>query len=202
MGERETVPRQASTEIKQLKKHVHQCLSTSSLRILEEDYQGEAAVVMPIFERGGKAHFLLTLRTQEVATHKGQISFPGGIRESTDNNLCETALREMEEEVGIGKNHVEVVGPFHQYLSKTHFVVTPFVTFINKGFSVSPNSREVERILEVPLDFFRCIEPRREVHKRVLYFYDYKGDIIWGLTAAMIKDFIELLDGSHSHSVW
>ena len=202
MSEKEIVQRQASTAIKQLKKHVHQCLLTSSLRVLAEDYQGEAAVVMPIFERGGKAYFLLTLRTQEVSTHKGQISFPGGLRDSTDINLRETALREMEEEVGIGKSHVEVVGPFHQYLSKTHFVVTPFVTFINQGFSVSPNSREVERILEVPLDFFCCTEPRREVHKRVLYFYDYQGDIIWGLTAAMIKDFIDLLNGSYSRSVW
>ena len=189
-----TVRGQSSTGVTQLQTHIQQCLKACSLRILEQPHRGEAAVVMPIFEREGEAHFLLTLRTQEVATHKGQVSFPGGLRESADATLHETALREMEEEVGIGDSHVEVVGPFHQYLSKTHFAVTPFVAFLNEGFTVSPNPREVARILEVPLDFFRRTRPRREVRRRVLYFYDYRGEVIWGLTAAMIKDFIELLD--------
>ena len=189
-----TAPRRSGPGVKQLRTHIQQCLKACSLRTLEQPHRGEAAVVMPIFEREGEAHFLLTLRTQEVATHKGQISFPGGLREGADATLHETALREMEEEVGIRGSHVEVVGPFHQYLSKTHFAVTPFVAFLNEGFTVSPNPREVARIVEVPLDFFRRTRPRREVRQRVLYFYDYRGEVIRGLTAAMIKDFVELLD--------
>ena len=192
-GER-TVPNWSGTGVKELQSHTQRCLKACSLRTLKPPQRGEAAVVMPIFERDGEAHFLLTLRTQEVATHKGEISFPGGLREGTDATLHQTALREMEEEVGIEDSHVEVVGPFHQYLSKTHFSVTPFVAFLNEGFTVSPNPREVARIVEVPLDFFRRTRPRREVRQRVLYFYDYRGEVIWGLTAAMIKDFVELLD--------
>ena len=159
----------------------------------------EAAVLMTIFQRDGEPYFLLTQRTQEVATHKGQISFPGGVREDGDSSLRETGLREMEEEVGIPADFVEVLGPFNQYMAVTNYRVTPFVAFLREGFSVSLNPREVERILEVPLRFFYQAEPTEEIHHRfgravTLYFYDYEGDVIWGLTAAMIKDLIEFLE--------
>jgi len=159
----------------------------------------EAAVLMTIFQRDGEPCFLLTQRTQEVATHKGQISFPGGLREDTDSSLRETALREMEEEVGIPADFVEVLGRFNQYMAVTNYRVTPFVAFLREGFSVSLNPREVERILEVPLRFFHQAKPTEEIHHRfgravTLYFYNYEGNVIWGLTAAMIKDLIEFLE--------
>ena len=154
---------------------------------------------MAIFQRDGEPYFLLTQRTQEVATHKGQISFPGGLREDADSSLRETGLREMEEEVGIPADFVEVLGRFNQYTAAANFRVTPFVAFLREGFSVSLNPREVERILEVPLRFFYQTEPTKEIYHRLgragtLYFYNYEGDVIWGLTAAMIKDLIEFLE--------
>jgi len=154
---------------------------------------------MAIFQRDGEPYFLLTQRTQEVSTHKGQISFPGGLREDADSSLRETGLREMEEEVGIPADFVEVLGRFNQYTAASNFRVTPFVAFLREGFSVSLNPREVERILEVPLRFFYQTEPTEEIYHRfgragTLYFYNYEGDVIWGLTAAMIKDLIEVLE--------
>lgn len=154
---------------------------------------------MTMFQRDGEPYFLLTQRTQEVATHKGQISFPGGLREDADSSLRETGLREMEEEVGIPADFVEVLGPFNQYMAVTNYRVTPFVAFLREGFPVSLNSKEVERILEIPVRFFRQTEPAEEIHHRfgravTLYFYEIEGDVIWGLTAAMIKDLIEFLE--------
>ncbi len=170
-----------------------------SPRSLEDSHSAEAAVLMTIFQRDGEPYFFLTQRTQEVSTHKGQISFPGGLRENADSSLRETGLREMEEEVGIPADFVEVLGRFNQYMAVTNYRVTPFVAFLREGFSVSLNPREVERILEVPLRFFYQAEPTDEIHHRfgravTLYFYDYEGDVIWGLTAAMIKDLIEFLE--------
>jgi 8-oxo-dGTP pyrophosphatase MutT (NUDIX family) len=181
-----------------LKERIRQKLEKSSPRSLEESHSAEAAVLMTIFQRDGEPCFLLTQRTEEVATHKGQISFPGGLHEDGDSSLRETGLREMEEEVGIPADFVEVLGPFDQYMAVTNYRVTPFVAFLRDGFSVSLNSREVERILEVPLRFFHQTEPTEEIHHRfgravTLYFYNYKGDVIWGLTAAMIKDLVEFL---------
>ena len=182
-----------------LKKRIRQKLENWSPRSLEEHHSAEAAVLMTIFQRDGEPYFLLTQRTQEVATHKGQISFPGGLREDTDSSLRETALREMEEEVGIPADFVEVLGRFNQYMAVTNYRVTPFVAFLREGFSVSLNPREVKRILEVPLRFFYQAKPTEEIHHRfgrpvTLYFYNYEGDVIWGLTAAMIKDLIEFLE--------
>ncbi|MDA2930837.1 CoA pyrophosphatase [Acidobacteria bacterium AH-259-O06] len=183
-----------------LKEHIRQRLADCSLRTLQESYTAEAAVLMSIFEREAEPHFLLTVRTQDVATHKGQISFPGGLREDTDSSLDQTALRETEEEVGISPDYVEILGRFHEYMAVTNFLVTPFVGFLKPGFSVSPNPQEVECVLEVPFQFFRETEPAREMRRRsgreiTLYFYDYEGVLIWGLTAVMIKDFIEFLEG-------
>ena len=182
-----------------LKKRIRKKLDSWSPRSLEESHSAEAAVLMTIFQRDGEPYFLLTQRTQEVATHKGQISFPGGVREDGDSSLRETGLREMAEEVGIPPDFVEILGRFNQYMAVTNYRVTPFVAFLREGFSVSLNPREVERILEVPLRFFYQAEPTEEIHQRfgravTLYFYDYEGDVIWGLTAAMIKDLIEFLE--------
>ena len=181
-----------------LKRDIRQRLSDSPPRILAKNYKAQAAVLISIFQREGEPFFLLTQRSQEVTTHKGQISFPGGVREQRDSNLCETALRETEEELGITADWVEILGQFDEYRSKTNLLVAPFVGFLKEGFTASPHPREVERILEVPLEFFSQATPREEVRQRhgrqvTLYFYDYESDIVWGLTAAIIRDLMKLL---------
>ena len=185
--------------IDEFKRDIGQRLADSSPRILADNCEAEAAVLISVFQREGEPCLLLTERTQEVATHKGQISFPGGRRDEQDSSLCATALRETEEEVGITADWVEIVGQFDEYRSKTNLRVRPFVGFLKEGFTVVPSPQEVARILEVPFDFFSQTTPREEVRQRLgrpvtLYFYEYESDVIWGLTAAIIRDLMRLLN--------
>ena len=184
--------------MRNLETQISEKLSSFSLRRLEETLTEEAAVLIPIFIRD-KPFLLLTRRTQEVATHKGQISFPGGLREELDSSLRETSLRETEEEVGIPRTCVQILGRFHDYRSVTNFRVTAFVGFLKEGFPISINPNEVDCILKVPLDFFRKGAPKCEVRRhgkgeRRVYSYNYEGEIIWGLTASIIRDFVDMLD--------
>ena len=108
-----------------LRSRIRHCLAGLEPRSLALPSRGEAAVLMPIFRKEGEPHFLLTLRTQEVETHKGQVSFPGGMRDHAEP-LEQTALRETFEEVGIEPRRIEMLGRFHEYLSITNYAVTPF----------------------------------------------------------------------------
>ncbi|MBI2821749.1 MAG: CoA pyrophosphatase [Acidobacteria bacterium] len=177
---------------------VRQKLSNGSIRTLAPEGRARAAVLVSIFEQRRHPCFLLTLRTQHVATHKGEVSFPGGMFDKQDDSLRATALRETSEELGIPPTQVDILGRFHDCTSINNYVVTPFVGFIEPGFRLAPNPREVEEVLKVPLDFFRSALPRCEVRRRqekdvCLYFYDYGEYVIWGLTARIIKDFLEFL---------
>ena len=173
-------------------------LGTLRPRELASGFSREAAVLMPIFEHGGEPHFLLTRRTEEVETHKGQISFPGGMRQD-DEPLEQTALRETFEEVGIGSGRIEILGRFHDYISITEYRVTPFVGLMEEPLPVMPQPREVAEVLSVPLQVF-C-DPNRMRVERLhrtgravdVYFYSYGTYTIWGLTARIIKDFLEEL---------
>jgi 8-oxo-dGTP pyrophosphatase MutT (NUDIX family) len=181
-------------------------LNSRTPRKLEYSHQGRAAVLMPIFELGEDYYFLLTERTHTVETHKGQISFPGGVAEAEDEALIGTALRETWEEVGLASNHLEVLGEFDEYLSVTGLIVTPFVARIRSPFALNPNPDEVQEILQVPLSLFRdesCsrIEIRQRFGRDLpVYFYNFRGRDVWGLTAQMIRDFILLVDGKSNNT--
>jgi 8-oxo-dGTP pyrophosphatase MutT (NUDIX family) len=182
----------------ELKDLIRARLARLAPRMLEEGYQGEAAVLIPVFEEKGRPHFLLTLRTEEVRTHKGQISFPGGMRNGSED-LQETALRETREEVGIPREQIEVLGRFHDYLAITNYRVVPYAGFVRQPFSAVPQRSEVAEILKVPFELFA--DPSRLRTERMLrlgsmidvYFYRYGTREIWGLTARIIKEFIEAL---------
>lgn len=182
-----------------MKERIRNCLAELTPRILTDGYTRQAAVLMPIFEWENEYHFLLTQRTEEVQTHKGQISFPGGMREGNED-LVKTALRETYEEVGIEESRIEILGRFHDYLSITRFRVTPFAGYINGPFKTIPQIGEVAEILQVPFRIFR--DPARlRIEKNVfsnlepnVYFYSYGTHQIWGLTARIIKEFVETLE--------
>jgi 8-oxo-dGTP pyrophosphatase MutT (NUDIX family) len=165
---------------------------------LTGQFSGQAAVLVSVVERVSKPHFLLTRRTQSVATHKGQISFPGGVRESSDVSLRQTALRETQEELGIDPGKIEIVGEFHEYLAATNQTVRPFVGFVDSEVTFKPHSQEVAYVLEVPFRFFGERTPvvkqlKRQGRLHDVYYYDFDGEMIWGLTARIIKDFLEFL---------
>ncbi len=181
-----------------IKDQISSLLATLRPRILSNGFTRQAAVLMPIFEQQGEYHLLLTKRTEEVQTHKGQISFPGGMREA-DEDLITTALRETFEEVGIEANKIEILGRFHDYISITGYRVTPFVGFIGSSFETRAQSREVAEILRVPFSVFlnpACMRIKKSKIKRTgkhVYCYTYGSHEIWGLTARIIKDFFAAL---------
>jgi 8-oxo-dGTP pyrophosphatase MutT (NUDIX family) len=183
-----------------LSERVRELLAGLEARTLPGEFIHDAAVLMPIFERGGAAHFLLTRRTEEVPTHKGQISFPGGRRHAGED-LAETALRETFEEVGIPRKSIEVLGRYHEYVSSSDYRVVPFAGYIAAPFEVVPQVREVAEVVEVPFGVF--LDPERiRVEKKL-----WRGDWVsvpyvrfgalevWGLTARIILDFLADLQG-------
>lgn len=182
----------------ELEKKIQEQLRSTALRDLHIEFEGKAAVLMSLFRRRRQLYFLLTKRTDLVSTHKGQVSFPGGMQDREDASLEETALRETQEELGLAPGKVQVWGRFHQYLAVTRSLVTPYVGMIQGKFRLRPNPQEVAYVLEVPLTFFLQTQPERRPYTRFgrqanLYYYHFNGDVIWGLTAAMIKDLVDLL---------
>ncbi len=183
--------------IMEMKDHIRTCLASLKRRELTNGFTREAAVLMPVFVRKSEYHFLLTRRTEEVQTHKGQISFPGGMREGKED-LAKTALRETFEEVGIEESRIETLGRFHDYISITGYRVTPYAGFIRQPFAIKPQASEVAEVLQVPVRIF--LDPSRlRIEKSIryreeVYFYSYGAHQIWGLTARIIKDFLDALN--------
>jgi len=174
------------------------------LRIEEEGFI-TSAVLMPIFSIAGEAHVLFTKRTDQVETHKGQFSFPGGIKDPQDRSLLATALRECREEIGMDTNSVEILGQLDDITtSAAPIVITPFVGVIPYPHPFRLNPGEVERLLEVPLEFFlressvRVEWASRRGRVKPAYYYDYGGDVIWGATAWIVRNFIEVVFGRHA----
>jgi 8-oxo-dGTP pyrophosphatase MutT (NUDIX family) len=185
--------------MEQFKELIRKRLAENPVRALQQEGRRRAAILISVLEKDRRPHFLLTLRTQHVATHKGQISFPGGMCDADDPSLSLTALRETREELGIPAERIELLGQFHDCISVTNVVVTPFVGVLEADVPLTPNPREVEEVILIPLDFFRETTPRMETRERngrrmILYFYDYGTQVVWGLTARIIKDFVELLE--------
>jgi 8-oxo-dGTP pyrophosphatase MutT (NUDIX family) len=159
-----------------------------------------ASVLIPLVEREPGHTVLLTRRTDGLQDHGGQVSFPGGSREQTDRDPIETALRETEEETGLARGLIDVVGYLDGYLTITGYAVTPVVGLVQPGFELKPDPVEVAEVFEVPLDWLR--DPgNRQVRSRIIagrdvgfYQFDYEGHVIWGATAAMLVGFIGKLE--------
>ena len=159
-----------------------------------------AAVLLPIVARN-EPTLLFTRRTETLAKHSGQISFPGGRSEKDDLSPVETALRETLEETGIGAGFITVAGYLDRYLTGTGFDIQPVVGILAEGFVLAPDPREVAHVFEVPLAFL--LDPgnrRRETRhiggrERRFYAITWQQHEIWGATAAIIVDLAARLDG-------
>ncbi|HLV00300.1 MAG TPA: CoA pyrophosphatase [Acidobacteriota bacterium] len=183
------------------KEDVQSRLQRLTPRIVKDGVAGEAAVLISLIVEGDLPKFLLTRRTEHVSTHKGQISFPGGGRHREDDTLLETAVRETQEELGIGPETLEVTGRFHDYVAVTGIRVASFVGFLQGELIFEPDPLEVAYLLKVPLRFFEESRPVvRRYHRlgreRDVYFYNYGGEEVWGLTAQIIRDFLHLINST------
>jgi len=161
-----------------------------------------AAVLVPLVLRPEGTTVLLTQRTDHLHDHAGQISFPGGRIEVNDATPETAALRETEEEVGLDPSRVELIGRLDTYIVRTGFEVTPAVGFVHPPFEISPDPFEVADVFEVPLGFFldRANHERhsREYKgaQRSFYVMQYEDRYIWGATAAMLVNLVDILDAS------
>lgn len=163
----------------------------------------QAAVLAPLILHDGPPRFLFTLRAAHLTKHAGQISFPGGRREKGET-LTETALRETEEEIGIGPEYIDVLGCFDPYETVTGYQVTPFVGVLKPGYTVTPDHQEVSEVFETPFEFLMDSanhqRQEREFRGQVRRFWamPYEDRYIWGATAGMLKALHERLFGDET----
>jgi len=156
----------------------------------------EASVLVPLFERDGVPHMLFTRRPATIRTHANQYSYPGGGRDAEDLTPLHTALRETEEELGIDRRSVRVLGMLDEVPTISQYRIRPFVGVIPGDGKYAPSPEEVAFILEVPL--LNLLDPailrieKKEVlgAQRDLYFYTYDSHVIWGATARILRDFL------------
>ena len=158
-----------------------------------------AAVLVPIVDHESGLTVLLTQRSSHLKNHAGQISFPGGRVEPTDLNPLEAALRETEEEIGLAREHITFVGYLEPQLVLSGFWVTPVVAFVQPGFELRLDQREVDTAFEVPLLHILNDANHRARERKLgevsvqVYDIPYKGHNIWGATAGMLMSLYRLL---------
>jgi len=158
-----------------------------------------AGVLAPIFFTDAVPHLLFTKRTQTVRDHRGQISFPGGVRSLGDPHLLATALRETREEIGLDPETVQVLGCLKPLATVTGYWITAFVGLIPYPYEFHLNPREVKRLLLLPLEGF-C-EPQRWSTGNYNYqtktipvcYWKHRRTVIWGATARLLLDLLQRL---------
>lgn len=173
-------------------------------RIVRAEWEARpAAVLIPIYEEQDQWQIVYTRRTDEVENHRGQVSFPGGLIEADDQSARETALREAEEEIGLEREAVEILGSLDTLMTVTQFEIIPYVGRIPYPYEFKPNLAEVAHVFSVPLNWLMAPE-NLEVHYRqpipdgpkvpVYYFKPFTGEVIWGATARITLNLLEIID--------
>lgn len=170
----------------------------------DEKQMTPASVLLPIVRRTHGLTLLFTQRTAHLTDHGGQVSFPGGRAEQHDQSPIETALRETEEEIGLHRRHIDVIGMLPDYMTGTGFQVTPVVALVSPPFELRPEPFEVAEIFEVPLTFLmngvhhqrRTVELPGGAGIRTFYAMPYERFFIWGATAGMLRNLFHFLRAS------
>jgi 8-oxo-dGTP pyrophosphatase MutT (NUDIX family) len=160
-----------------------------------------AAVLVPIIDRG-EPTVLLTLRTAELASHAGQVAFPGGKIDPADESPVAAAMREAREETGLAPTLIEPIGYLDLYLTFSGFRILPTVARVKPDFTLTPNPREVTETFEVPLRFL--MTPANHERKtrdwngfaRDYYVMPYQNRYIWGITAGILRNLYERVYGA------
>jgi 8-oxo-dGTP pyrophosphatase MutT (NUDIX family) len=159
-----------------------------------------AAVLLPLLVRDTEEYVLFTRRTEHLPHHAGEISFPGGARHDDDRDLAATALRETEEELGVPAASIRLHGRLDDFWSIHGYHVVPFVGTLPCPFTYQVADFEIAELIEAPLDHFRTAgvhhvedwSHQGRVHP--VDFYRYGEHVIWGLTAAILRQFLEVTD--------
>ncbi len=173
--------------------------SSYQRRVVHDSSLRPSAVLIPFLLQQDGLHLVFTKRTETVEHHKGQISFPGGAVDSNDADMIATALRETEEEIGISRASVEVLGMYSDFSIPSGFCITPVVGFLSEMPPLKIHKAEVDEVFTVPVQFF--FEPgserkeNRELKGKMfpVFFYDFGKHCIWGATAAILRELLQSL---------
>ena len=181
---------------------VRHVLSARERAVAESSALQRASVLLALFATPPEVapHLWLLRRSEGVRTHRGQVALPGGKREPKDADFLETALRESHEEIGLCPEDVEVLGVLDDRETITGYLITPYVGWIAKPFTPEPLATEVARVFAVPLSVF-AEEPRRtripwQGSEREVLSYEVAGELVWGATAGILRQFVELITPS------
>jgi 8-oxo-dGTP pyrophosphatase MutT (NUDIX family) len=171
---------------------------------LPEDGKPRAAVLLPLYPKDGSLHVVFTKRSEDVSTHKGEVSFPGGAVDEEDPDLIATALREAMEEIGLYPDHVVVIGELDEIVTISEFHVSVFVGEIApqpQPYEWRPQAMEVAEVLEAPiahlLDEDNLIEVARERDGKIVIMegFSFGEHVIWGATGRMLRNFFDVVFG-------
>jgi 8-oxo-dGTP pyrophosphatase MutT (NUDIX family) len=181
-----------------MEQKLREALARRQKKSIADEKRLSSAVLLPIYYKEGQCYILFTRRTEKVKEHKGQISFPGGARQDGES-LRETALRESREEINLSPADVEVLGELDDTVTVvSNYIVTPFVGVIPWPNDLKADGWETDEIIEAPIAALldkKSREDKKEVveGKTVTsYFYNYGGRVIWGATARILHQFLEL----------
>lgn len=190
----------AAVDLETLRARVARAMEARSRRVVEPGDRVPAAVLLLFVERGGELHLVFTKKTETVPHHQGQFAFPGGVVETFDASRVGTALREASEEIDLDPAAVEVLGELDDVpTATTRFVITPVVGLCPTPPTLRADGREIERVLEVPLGrlldrgAYREEQWEREGQLRPVAFFTYGADVIWGATARILREFLDLV---------
>ena len=185
---------------------IRDAIASYQPRRIERDGLARAGVLIAIYDQAGIAHVLLTVRSEQVEFHKGQISFPGGMKDDDDVDVLATALREAEEEIGLRREHVEVWGRLDDIVTISDFLVTPYVGRVTEPapYAFAPSAIEVAELLAVPLPHLHdpaTINDRPATWRDQTVpppSYAFGEHLIWGATARMLGQFLQVTRGGRS----
>ena len=161
-----------------------------------------AGVLVPLYVKERELWLLFTKRSDKLLNHRGQVSFPGGAHETGDRDLKDMAVRETEEELGLERKQIVLLGRLSPIVTNTNFYVEPYVAAIPYPVELKPSPDEIEALWEIPISALMAptaVEERNfEGHEKPVLFYHYGQKTVWGATARILSELLDVMAGEAS----